>query len=536
MATAENDSEQAEQAAQPGQSTARAVGRGGLAVLGAKAYFVLLGFVQQIALKQAIGMAGYGALSRVLAPANIINNVTVTSSIQGVSRAVAGGGEHREQAFRATLRVHAPLALVLAILFALLAPAYASFQGSPHIVTPLRILACVVAIYGVYAPLVGSLNGRALFTRQAALDTIFATLRTLGLIGVGLLFQRYGGAGVEGSVTGFVLATLLILPLALVWSGTGRAPDPHAPPVAAIPRPTAYLAQLLPLALAQLFANGLMQADIAVLGRFVSSGALASGLTGEGAARSADEWVGVYRFCQLFAFLPYQLVLSVAQVLFPMVARAHAENDREAVHRYVQRGARIAALACGLVVAVIVVIPASVLGVAGGAVVAERGASTLRILVLGQGAFTLFGIGTTVLASLGKERLSATLSFVLLVFLTGAVWVASSGATYGEAQLRATAWSTSATLSVGLVAMSLAVRRYSGTFIPLATFARAAGGVALAYVAGLALPRFGLLLTPFVALAVAIAYIVFLIVTGELKGADRAMLVSLVSRRRNTSR
>ena len=530
MTNAEDNSEQPEK---PAQGGARAVGRGGLAVLGAKAYFILLGFVQQTALKYAIGMAGYGALSRVLAPANIINNVIVSSSTQGVSRAVAAGGNRREEAFRATLRVHVPLAVGLALLFAFLSPSYAAFQKSPHITRPLRIVACVVAIYGIYAPLVGSLNGRSLFTRQAALDTIFATLRTLGLIGVGWFFANRFGAGVEGAVIGFVLATLLIVPMALAWSGTGRKLDAQAAHAPEVPRPSAYLAQLLPLALAQLFANGLMQADIAVLGRFLSSGALDSGLTGASAASSADEWVAVYRFCQFFAFLPYQLVLSIAQILFPMVARAHAENDHEAVRRYVERGARISALACGLFVAVIVALPASVLGIAFGTAVAERGASTLRILVIGQGAFTLFGIGATVLASLGRERLSAALSLVLLLFLTCAVWMASSHADYGEPQLRATAISTAFTLAVGLLTMAFAVQRYSGAFIPLATFARVAVGVTGAYVAGFALPRFGWLLTPFVALAVGLVYVAFLALTRELKPADREMLLGLLSRRAN---
>src|SRR5207245_754743 len=118
----------------------------------------------------------------------------------------------------------------------------------------------------------------------------------------------------------------------------------------------------------------------------LSSGALESGLVGDAASKSADEWVAVYRFCQFFAFLPYQLVLSIAQILFPMVARAHAEQDREAVRQYVARGARISAVACGLFVAVVTALPSSVLGMAFGASVAARGAATLRVLILGQGA------------------------------------------------------------------------------------------------------------------------------------------------------
>ena len=513
-------------------SSAAAVGRGGLAVFAAKAYFILIGFVQQTVLRLAIGDASYGALSRVLAPANIIDNVVVTSSIQGVSRAVAGAGDRREEALRAALRIHTPLAFLVAAAFFLASPAYAAFQEAPHIERPLRIAAGVVLLYGLYAPLVGAINGRSLFTKQAALDTIFATLRTVGLVGVGAFFARYVSTGVDGAVTGFVAAALLIVPLALRWAGTGRPSTPEDARSPSVPRPSSYLLALAPLALAQLFANGLMQADIVVLGKFLSKAALASGLEGQAAIESADEWVASYRFCQFFAFLPYQLVLSIAQILFPMVARAHAEGDRASIERYVARGARIAMIACGLFVTVLVAIPGSVLGLAFGAVVAERGAATLRVLVLGQGAFTLFGIGTTVLASLGRERISAALSLVLLAVMSAAVWVASSRAAFGEAQLMATAQSTTATLAVGFFAMALVVKRFAGAFVPLATFLRVAAAVGVAFAVGLRLPRFGMLLTPVIALVAVGAYVLALLAMRELGGEELAALRAKLTRRK----
>ena len=70
--------------------SARTAGRGGLAITFAKVYFILQGLVQQVLLPRVLGLDGYGALSSVLGAASIAYNPIVTTSIQGVSRAVAG--------------------------------------------------------------------------------------------------------------------------------------------------------------------------------------------------------------------------------------------------------------------------------------------------------------------------------------------------------------------------------------------------------------------------------------------------------------
>src|ERR1700689_3145193 len=123
------------------ENAARNAGRGGLAVLGAKVFFVISGLVQQTVLPHVIGLSGYGALARVLALANIPNNVIVASSTQGVSRAVARARGAERQGFRSTLKVHVPLAIGVAALFAVLAPSLAAFEGAPHIVRPLMLTA-----------------------------------------------------------------------------------------------------------------------------------------------------------------------------------------------------------------------------------------------------------------------------------------------------------------------------------------------------------------------------------------------------------
>jgi len=501
------------------ESAARNAGRGGLAVLGAKVFFVISGLVQQTVLPRVIGLAGYGALARVLALANIPNNVIVASSTQGVSRAVARARGAEGQAFRGTLKVHVPLAVGVAALFAALAPWLAAFEGAPHIVRPLILTALVLFFYGIYAPVIGLLNGRAQFTRQAALDVAFAVLRTTGLIGVGWIVVRKGGSGVLGSALGFVLAAACIVPIAARLAripappGDGRA---SAPPVHVHDeRPRDYLAQLAPLAAAQFFTSAVMQVDITLLGHFLSTGAA-------GDLKAADEWVAVYRACQLFAFLPYQLLLSITQILFPMLARAKAEGDLEGVRRYVERGGRLAAVACGMMVSVIVAIPRPLLSFAYSPDVARRGEGALRILALGQGAYTMLAIATTVLASLGRERLSAAITFAT------ACTVLTGGAAFGGGQLAATAAGTSIGLFAGLIVAGVFVRKEAGGFVPGRSAVRVGIALAMAGVVGSFLPtEHGRLLTPVLACVVAATFLLILCVTRELTRADLTAIRSL---------
>jgi stage V sporulation protein B len=509
---------------------ARTAGRGGIAVLGAKVFFIFSGLAQQTLLPRVIGLAGYGALARVLALANILNNVVVASSTQGVSRAVARSMGHEGRAFRRTLRVHVPLAFALAAGFALVSPQIARWEGAPHIVRPLLLMALVALFYGLYAPVIGLLNGRGQFTRQAALDVVFAVLRTAGFLGVGWLFVRGAGAasgagegaGVFGATLGFVIAAVCILPTAAWFARTPPKAPLDDPPSAAIP-PAAtakdesargYLAELGPLAAAQFFTNAVMQVDITLLGHFLASG---------GDVRVADEWVAVYRACQLFAFLPYQMLLSVTQVLFPMLARAKAANDLEGVRRYVERGARLAAIACGLMVSVIVALPAQLLAFAYTREVAERGAPTLRILAVGQGTYAMLAIATTVLASLGRERVSALITLGALATVLGACALLASNASFGGAELQACALGTSIALLATLAVAAVAVRRVSGGFLPASSAARVALAVAVVGGLGSYLPSSGgRALTVVLACLVAAAYLVVLVLTRELTRADVA--------------
>ncbi|MBK6465185.1 MAG: lipopolysaccharide biosynthesis protein [Myxococcales bacterium] len=512
-----------------GGDEARKAGRGGAFVLAAKVFFQLVGFAQQALLPKAIGLAGYGGFSRVFAPVSVVSNVIVFGFTQGVSRAVAGAGDKDREAFRAAYRVNLALGFAIALAFLALSPALAWFQHAPHITRSLMVMSGLLLAYSAYAPLIGYLNGKGQFGRQASLDMIAATLRTSGLVGLGYLFRKQWDDGVLGSAVGAVLAAGLILLLALSMTGTGAKPSAADADDPRIPRALPYFIGLAPVMLAQLFTSGLMQADITVLGHFLSAAAPADDAAPQ---KLADEWVGVYRACQLFAFLPYQLLFSVTQVLFPMLAKASKEGDQAAVSRLVARGSRLGVLVTGLFASVVVSLPASLLGFVYGPDVSARGAATLRVLGLGQASFAIFGLATTVLVSLGRERRAMRLTALALGANLLFGWGLVGRASFGGPQLVAAATATTLSIVAALIYATHTVRREAGAFVPAGTAARVGGLLVALAAAGQLVPRLSKPVTVLACVGVVVTYLLVLVVSGELGPDDLAVVKGVVARRR----
>ncbi len=505
---------------------ARTAGRGGLAVAGAKGYFIGVGLVQQILLKAVLGLDGYGALSSALSLSSIVYNTVVTGSIQGVSRAVAQAPDgERPATTRRVLAVHGALALPLGAGAYFAARPVGTFVGMPHVVTTLELGSLVVVAYGLYAPLIGVLNGTRRFVGQALFDVATATLRTVGLVLGGWLAGRLLGRGPEGAMAGFVAAAFLVLGSAVLVVGTGRRG-------ASSFRAGAHLGFVAPLALGQLLLNLLLQADLTVLRAFAARAAVAAGQPVE----AADPLVGAYRASQLFCFLPYQLLLSITFVLFPLLAAAHRAGDGAAVREYVRTGLRIAFLIAGAMVSVTSGLARELLFSVFGADTAALGTDAMELLTLGFGAFALLGILTTALNSLGREGQSAAVTVTAFGLVVGLGAAGLSGAPFTPELLLRTAIATSIGIVLATLAAAILVHRAAGALVTPWTALRVVGAVAAAVSIGRWLPDYGLTghalraLTVAYAGLIAVLYTGLLLFTRELGNADRALLRRVLRR------
>jgi len=390
-----------------------------------------------------------------------------------------------------------------------------------HVTRPLRLVSLVVLAYGIYAPLIGSLNGRRRFVEQAGFDIAYGALRTVCMIGGAIVFLRLGYGGVMGTAAGFVAAAALVVPFAVMRAGTG-VPGGDEPPM------NEYLRFLLQLALGQICLNLLMQTDLFLLSRFAGQGADAEGL----GVKAANSLVGVYRGAQLFAFLPYQMLMAITFILFPMLAKASAEGDREAVKRYTMTGVRLALLLTGLLCGTVSAIAPHGLHLVFPEEIWTQGGLALRVLSLGMGAFAILGIACAALASLGRARDAAWLTGLGVALVSAGCVALVPRAAFGPPMLLQSALATSIGLTVTAIAAGVVVSKVAGGFVEVRTLVRVLVAIGVTVGLGSQIPWFGKLAVVPVAAVVAVLHVGVLVALGELGKDDLLRIKQVVGRKR----
>ncbi|MFW2387435.1 MAG: lipopolysaccharide biosynthesis protein [Polyangiales bacterium] len=499
---------------------ARRAGRGLVSIAGAKAYFIVTSYAVQLLLPRIFGEAKeFGLYSATMSGVAILTNVLIVATIQSVSKFVSEDEARADVTLRQGLRIQALVGGTLALALFALAPAIARLLLDQQLTRLLRVASIVVFAYALYAAVVGSLNGRHWFAKQARLDVTFSTLRTVGILAGAAM-----GLGALGAVAGFATAAATIVSISLIWIGFGK----RGAPGEKIQR-RRWLGFMAPIWTYQICLNGILMIDLQVLKRTATEMAFAGAATSQAAVDLANQYVGYYRAAQTFAFVPYQLIISMTFIVFPMISKATSIGNREATRSTIQHAMRLSLLLLLLVAA-----PTS--GAAEGvmrlAYPADylAGAPALSILVFGVAAFALFAVAATAISGAGKPSVAAAIAAVSLLVVVVANRILLLRAGLGEDALRATATGTTIGMVVALLLSAWVIRSSFGVFIPIVTWLRAALAAGVGYATASAIPHGSPLMALLALLAGFLSALAVLIATRELTGDDWRALHRIVRR------
>ena len=488
-----------------------------MSIAGAKVFFIVAGYAVQLLLPRIFGEAKeFGLYSAAMSGVSIFNNVLIVATIQSVSRFVSENEAGAPVTLRQGLRVQTLVGGTSAAALFVLAPAVSRLLLDEQLTPLLRIASVMVFAYALYATVVGSLNGRHLFGRQARLDVTFSILRTTGILAGAAL-----GIGAVGAVIGFAAAGASILSIALIWVGWGK-------PGKGIPL-RRWIRFMAPIWTYQLFLNGVLLIDIQVLKRTATEVALMSATTTQAAVDIANQYVGYYRAAQTFAFVPYQLIISMTFIVFPMISKATSLGNRDAARSTIQHAMRLSLL---LLLSVAAPISGAAEGVVRLAYPADyvAGAPALAILVFGIVAFALFAVAATAISGAGQPSLAAGIAGVSLIVVVVANRLLIMRAGLSPETLGAAATGTTIGMAVALVGSALAVYFLFGAFIPILTWIRAALAAGVGYALAFSVPHTSPVLA-LGALALGFAAVVaVLVVSRELSSDDWHALRRIVRR------
>jgi stage V sporulation protein B len=480
-------------------------GRGAIFIGFAKIFFMVSGSIQQIVLPRLLATAEFGAFAVVNSVISIVNNTMVQATIQSVSKFTAEDDARAGAVQRAGLRMQAFLGTAVALAFVLGAPLIARFMGAPHYVGYFRIAAVIPFLYAFYAVFVGTANGLRRFRAQASFDVGFSTAKTILLLGVAVLFK------VAGAFLGFAAAAAIILVVAgrTMWQPARGEPFPGR-------RLVPYMGAV---GLYALLLNLALNYDVSLLQHFAAS---------VDAAR-APALAGGYQALRTLALLPYQALIVITFVIFPLVSRSTFVEDREATRAYVTQTLRYALLLAAAMGLVLGARPGALLAILYKPEYGE-GAAALPILVAGECCLALLGVACAILNAAG--RTGATLSFMGITVVVGASAAAIliPRSMPGAPMLVAAATATSLGMASGFVASLVYLRARLGGGLPLATVGRVAAGIVAAVLVGHFLPAHGKVLGLAVIATVGIVYLGVLVVLGELGPEDKAKIRRILRR------
>jgi stage V sporulation protein B len=518
MASESSESPPQSSTSKPDDAAATA-GRGVVFIGAAKMYFILAGLAIDVGLPNLLGKYQYGAYQVINSFVSWINNVVVTGTIQAVSRQTTADQSRAQNAKATGLKMQLRVGLPVAITYALLAPLWAYLLHDRSKTALFALSGAIAAGYSIYAVLVGSANGSRQFHKQAGLDVTFATLRTIALLGAAAL-----GLGVYGAISGWIGAVVLIMLLAFAWVG-----GPKGAPADSVKPMTGYLGGL---AAYLIVTNLFLFADAFLLKRLSAEWFHAHGHDLVTAAREADGQVGLYAAAQKLARLPYQLMIAVTFVVFPLVSQATFENDKAKAASYVRTTMRLSLVFAGALGATLAAHPEPLIRILYPGEFATAGGPALSALAVGHVAFVLFIIGGTILNSAGRTRDAVIGSIVPILALAVSLWITIPRLEPGREMLFGAGICTAAAMLLGALVTGAQLRHHFGVFLPVLTGVRVVLATAAAIVVCRYVPKHGFVMAVAGALVAMIVYMATLVLTGELGRADLERVLAVARRRR----
>jgi O-antigen/teichoic acid export membrane protein len=476
-------------------------GRGTIYITAAKVWFMVSGYGIAFTLPRLITDEHYGIYRVVISTVSIINAVIVTGTYQAVSKYVSQEPEKADSIKWKALGSQVYVGGAATLGFFLLAPVVASLLNDARLTGWLRLASAITLAYSFYSVYTGYFNGKKRFGIQAGLDITYSTLKLVFIVLLAWL-----GFGVTGSVSGFALAAVCVLAVsAIIARGGDRKGDARAGQVFKFQSYVLLLTFVLAL---------LQKVDLMLIKALSSPD-----------ATTASENAGYYSAAVDIANLTYQIVVSVTFVIFPLVSQSTFANDRTRTQGYISNTLRYSFMVMALTATLFSSCASGVLRVIFRETY-QAGGPALRIVAFGMLFFGLLYVVTTIISASGQPKVSLLLAVITLVLsaVLNALLIPSQG-------LAGAATATTVSMLAGTILACAYLWRRFRTLMSVASAARIAACAGAIYAASLLFSPASKLLIIAQLIALSVAYVIALIITGEL-GRDDLSLISRVLRPR----
>lgn len=345
--------------------------------------FMLSGYAINVWLGRYLGPELYGVYGIIISLVTVINLTQTAGLPQAVSKFIASDSKKSEGIYRSGFIIQSISTILVSLLLFLSSSTIANVLKDPSLAPYLQLAAYIFPLYGLFALLTGYYNGLHMFGRQAFLHVVYSLLKVVTIVILAFFFHLYG------VLLGFIISPFisLIVRFHIPKPFFAKASEGQAGEYRKL------ILFSIPLIGVAIGANLLQSIDLF----FVK------------ALMHANSSAGFYTAAQNIAEIPFFALSALSSVLFPSISKHISQNLHDEAKILISKALRFCLLILVPGVLIISATSNSLLSFLFSKAYFP-GATSISVLVIGSGFFTLFIILTTIISSAGSPLKSALLA------------------------------------------------------------------------------------------------------------------------------
>ncbi len=339
--------------------------------------FMTSGYIINIWLGRHLGPSEYGVYGIIISIVTVINLTQIAGLPQAVAKYISSDIDNSEAIYRTGFLLQLISTCLVSLIFFLFSQSIANLLKDSNLTLYLQLAAFIFPIYGLFALLTGYYNGMHLFGRQAFIHIVYSVVKVITIFILAIYFHLLG-----------VIIGFIISPIIAMLSGF------HMPRSDSTYFPFKKLLLFsLPLICVAIFSNLLQSIDLFFVKAIMHS----------------DKYAGFYTANQNIAEIPFYALTALSSILLPSISRSVSQNLHEQTRSLISKSLRFGIL---ILTPGVILISATSFKILAFLFSSEYspGATSLSILVIGSGFFTLFTLLSTIISSAGFPHKSAILA------------------------------------------------------------------------------------------------------------------------------
>lgn len=466
---------------------------GAIALIGAQAIVLFLGFIIHPVIGRLLGTAEYGIFGVVLSFQTIFGIILTLGIPIAVSKFVAQNNEHAQSILKQALKIQIIIGMCIALLVIALSSPLSRILHDVSLTKYFVFIAGVIFLQGIYPVYVQFLSGMHRFNKQALLTSIYAIAKLMGAISLIYVFRLYG------ALSGFAVGGVLAAALGWYWTRHIGGTKPYTIHL------TSFLSFAGTYAIILVGLQILMSQDLFMVKAMLKNNVLA----------------GYYNAAVNLSRISYMLLQGMAFVLLPSVA---------ALTRYgASRDKAVEFIRDALRYLIALIVPCVVLAAATSKELIilfygaryEQAASALTLLMIGLGALSFYLLLVNIVAGAGKAHVALyiTMGMIIVSAILGTFFIP-------HYQLVGAAAQTTIASLVGLMILAIYTFKTFGIPYPIQSIVHVVIATAISV-----LPTYiwkaGSFMLPVQYIVLGTLYVGILWIIGEVTAKDKQLMMSL---------